>query len=229
MNRLEFFTTELVLAAAATTLPLPPSASFVFVPTDGTWGSSRTGIPGFMELEIWGPGAVSMTNVVLYGARMHALVYADQTVTFTGATNLVTKATHGLLTGDGPLPLSNVGGAMPVELQAQAAAGFYVIKVDANTFKLAATFADSLSGTAIDFTGNGTGTTTISDTADTERISWSTHDGLLGLAEDGAIAIAADVGYSKRVPHSPRVVAYALVGTLDTGNVSASLFPVQGR
>ncbi len=222
------FDVELVaLATAATALALPPGAYGV-VPS--WWNGDRSVVPE-LELEIWAPAALALTNAVLYSASTHPLVYGDQTVTFAATTNLMTKATHGLLTGDGPLFFGNVGGALPPELATDAvvASGVWFIKVDANTGKLALSLADALSGTFIDLTTNGTGTTTISDSANTKRVYWHTHDGLLGLAGDGAISLAAQIGYRKRLPHSPRAVAYALVGTIDTGTLSASLISIQDR
>lgn len=225
MDRLQYLTTGLALASAAASLPVPPSSSFVLVPD--TWGDASSGaIPEF-DLEVWGSTAIAMTNAVMYGGRLQTLVYADQTVTFSAATNKATKATHGLETGDGPVFFATAGGSQPPELV--AGTGYYVIKSDANTFYLAASRALALAGTAIDLSTDGTGTTTISDSSATQRIYWDTHDGLLGLAGDGAIALTANVGYSKRIPHSPRVYAYALVATIDTGTVSAALYPIQSR
>jgi hypothetical protein len=207
------------LATDAAALALPPGAYGVLP----DWWSSREAPPE-LELEIWAPAALALTAAVLYGATTHPLVYADQTVTFSAATNLMTKATHNLKTGDGPFAFATVGGTQPPELV--AGTGYYFIRVDANTGKLATTRANALAGTFIDLTADGTGTTTISDTPTTERVYWQTHDGLLGLAGDGAISLDVQVGYRKRIPHSPRVIAYALVGTISAGTLSALLVPV---
>lgn len=211
------------LAAAASALGLPP-ASYGAVPS--TWNRNGSVVPE-IELEIWSTGTLTLTNAVLYGGRLHPFTYADQTVTGSASTNKLTKAGHGLLTGDGPFDLSNVGGALPGGLSPTVP--IWVIKSDANTFFAALSLEDALSGISIDLSSDGTGTSTISDRADTERVFWETHDGLLGLAEDGSISLTASAGYSKRVPHSPRVVAYALVGTLSAGTVSASIYPIQDR
>ena len=50
------------------------------------------------------------------------------------------------------------------------ATDYWVIRVDANTIKLATTFPLALAGTAIDLTATGTGTNTIVSTADTVHI-----------------------------------------------------------
>lgn len=231
MNRLEYFATKLTLADAAASLPLPPAAAagggMVVVPSDGTWGSAQLGLPTDFELEIWGLEAVALTGAVLYGGRLHELEFDAAEVTFDGTTDVVELVGHGLVTGDGPVFFATAGGAQPAELE--EGTGYYAIKATDDTFKVAASRADALAGTAIDLTGDGTGTTTLSASADTRRVTWSTHDGLLGLAGDGAIDIDVGIGYSKRVPHSPRVFAYALVATLDTGAVSAAITPIGGR
>jgi len=211
------------LAAAAAALGLPP-ASFGIVPA--TWNRSGSVVPE-LELEVWSTGALSVTAAVLYGGRLHPFVYADQTITGSAAANTLTKSAHGLLTGDGPFDLTNAGGALPGGLSPSVP--IWAIKVDANTFKAALSLSDALAGVFIDLTTDGTGTSTIHDRADTQRVYWETHDGLLGLAGDGAFDLTASAGYSKRVPHSPRVVAYALVGTLSTGTVSAAIYPIQDR
>lgn len=106
------------------------------------------------------------------------------------------------------------------------ATDYYVIKTGAGTLKLATSLDNAMLGTAVEFTDDGTGVVYIVDKATTQRVHWQTHDGLLGLAADGAIPLTAQVGYRKRIPHSPRVFAYALVATLDVSNpewVSAAM------
>jgi hypothetical protein len=118
-----------------------------------------------------------------------ALVVADFTFTAEADDEIVTAAAHGLQTGDGPVRISNSGGALPTGLA--AATDYYVIKIDANTFYLAATRAAALAGTNLTFTTDGTGTHTLSDTASTKRMT-TLADGINTDAEDGA-ALAANV------------------------------------
>lgn len=81
------------------------------------------------------------------------------TQTFTAATtDLCTATGHGLKTGD-KVRVSNSGGGLPTGLS--AATTYYVIYVDADTFKLATTDALAVAGTPIDITGAGTGTHSI--------------------------------------------------------------------
>lgn len=216
-------TDAVALATAATALALPPGAYGV-VPD---WWNATAGCVPELELEIWAPAALALTAAVLYSGRLHPLVVADQTTTFSASTNKATHTTHGLKTGDGPLFYTTVGGAQPPELA--DAVGYYAVYDAANTYKIATSRANALAGITIDLSTDGTGTTTASDSADTQRVYWETHDGLLGLAGDGAVSLAVQVGYSKRIPHSPRAIAYALVGTIDTGTLSAAIYPVQDR
>lgn len=104
-----------------------------------------------------------------------ALVVADFVFTADNTTDTCTKVAHGLLTGDGPIRVSNSGGALPSGIV--AATDYWVIKVGADTFKFATTLANALAGTPINLTTDGTGTQTLSDTASTLRSASLTVDG----------------------------------------------------
>lgn len=71
-------------------------------------------------------------------------------------TDQLTIVGHGLLTGAGPAAVRNVGGAHPNPLA--EVTDYWVIRVDANTVKLATSSANALAATAIALTTNGTGT-----------------------------------------------------------------------
>lgn len=78
--------------------------------------------------------------------------------TFTAATTDICTATaHGLETGD----LVRVSSATTLPAGLAAATTYYVIKLSADTFKLASTDALATAGTAIDITDTGTGAHTI--------------------------------------------------------------------
>lgn len=118
-----------------------------------------------------------------------ALVYADRVFTAEADTEILTTINaHSLETGDGPLQVSNAGGALPNGLTALT--DYYVIRIDARNFYLATTRANALAGTKVSFTTDGTGTQTISDTASTTRLAGandvklasSTTDTLAGIA-----------------------------------------------
>lgn len=90
-----------------------------------------------------------------------------QTISDTAETRRVVA--HGLRTGDGPLRVSNAGGALPTGLV--AATDYWVIRTGTYTFKLASTLALALAGTGLALTTDGTGVQTIADTASTKRPS----------------------------------------------------------
>lgn len=80
-------------------------------------------------------------------------------LTITAVDNTVDQLTipsHGLVTGDGVACVLNLGGVLPAPLAATD--DVWVIRVDANTVKLATSSANALLGTAINLTTNGSGT-----------------------------------------------------------------------
>lgn len=103
-----------------------------------------------------------LTNVAGFGNIWEYPDFPTNTAagsTFTAATtDICTDAAHGFLTGSA-VRVSNSGGALPTGLS--AATTYYVIKLDADTFKLATSRANAVAGTAIDISGTGSGTQTI--------------------------------------------------------------------
>ncbi len=83
-------------------------------------------------------------------------------------TETYTAAGHGLLTGDGPVRLTTTG-TLPGNLT--LATDYWVIRITADTFKLASSFPNAMNATpvAIDISSNGTGTHSVEDTAETLR------------------------------------------------------------
>lgn len=94
-----------------------------------------------------------------YTAAFSPLSFNNFTFTADSTTDHLTATAHGLNTGDGPVQVSNSGGALPAGLA--AATNYWVIKIDANTFELATSLSNALAGTQIDITSNGTGTQTL--------------------------------------------------------------------
>lgn len=81
------------------------------------------------------------------------------TFTADSGTDALTITAHGLLTGDGPAAVRNVGGALPAATPALGPLlDRWIIRVDANTIKLAESSSLALAGTPINITSNGTGT-----------------------------------------------------------------------
>lgn len=85
------------------------------------------------------------------------------TFTANSVNDQCTATAHGLNTGDGPVQVSNSGGALPAGLS--AATNYWIIKIDANTFEFSTSLANALLGTQIDLTTNGTGTQTLTPQA----------------------------------------------------------------
>jgi hypothetical protein len=93
-----------------------------------------------------------------YATLYAAITKSKGAVTFTNGTELCNLNSHGLATGD-CIEFTNAGGALPAELTANT--NYFVIYNNANSFKVAATLALAIAGTAINITDDGTGTHTL--------------------------------------------------------------------
>lgn len=225
MNRLVPTTDAAAVAGAAAVFALampPAAATHAFVPN--SWTAIDSVVPAF-DLEVWANGTLTLTLAELFGGVLHPLVVADDTFTTTHAADTLTAASHGLLTGDGPIRVSS-DDTLPDGLTADT--DYWIIYVDANTVKLAASLALALAGTAVTFDDDGTGNHTLADVASTSRVHWHSH-GLLG---SGTIALTNQLAYTVRCEHRPGVVAYGVKATFSTEDpeaVSFRLLPVQER
>lgn len=85
-----------------------------------------------------------------------------KTFTANSGTSVFTATAHGFLTGL-KLQVSNSGGALPSGLS--AVTDYFVIAIDANTFKLAISLVNAKAGTNLTISTNGTGTQTATPTA----------------------------------------------------------------
>jgi hypothetical protein len=193
--------------------------------------------PPFVEFEFTGSTTIAVTAASLRVGVLDTCTVASDTFTTTHAAETFTQSAHGFLTGDGPIRLTNSGGALPTGTAVDT--DYYVIVDDANTFKLATTRANAVAGTNITISSDGTGTHTYagytSGNTTFQRIQWlqvnmgeygSGTGGLLGVAGAGAIALTTATGYTQRIRHTPRAFAYALVATVDTGTVTVKVRPV---
>lgn len=106
------------------------------------------------------------------------------------ANDTFTITAHGYLTGT-KLRLTT-SGTLPSPLL--TATDYYVIKVDADTIKLATSAANATAGTAIDLTDVGTGTTTFTpNTISGASVRlWKSNDGTNWDTEGSATNITAD-------------------------------------
>jgi hypothetical protein len=139
----------------------------------------------------------------------------------TNATNTINEAAHGLSTGDGPVQLTTTG-TLPAGLSLLT--DYWIIVTGAGTFKLAASLADALAGTAVSFSDDGTGTHTYTGNSP-NLVSWYSL-GLLGHNADGAITLTARQAYAVRVDHASERVLYSVKGTLSASTVDITLTPV---
>lgn len=76
--------------------------------------------------------------------------------TANATSNTITIAGHGLTTGDGPIAVRTVGGVLPAPLVAQT--DYWVIRVDANTLRLATSTGHANAGSFIYLATAGSGT-----------------------------------------------------------------------
>lgn len=182
------------------------------------------------DLFLYSDADEDLTSPKLYGIFPRPLTFSDSTFTTTHAAETIQDTGHGLLTGDGPVRLSNSGGALPAGFEEDT--DYWVIKVDNDNLKLASSQANALAGTAVAITDDGTGTHTMSDYVSpvnpddrTERLYWA----LLGaLNDDTTINVNAQEAYVERVQHDPLFKYYAVVaGATNTETITAVLVPVE--
>lgn len=114
--------------------------------------------------------------------------------TAANATEIFTKAAHGMLLGL-KVQVSNAGGALPAGLV--AVTDYFVIPIDTNTFYLATTLNNAVAGTHLSITTDGTGTQTITPTA------------LAGLTQKHSVSLTGE---------ADEYVDLAAAAALATGN-----------
>lgn len=131
-------------------------------------------------------GDISTTGALTVGAQL--LSFTDFTFTADSSTDQLAATAHGLHTGDGPVHVSNVGGALPSPLV--AGVDYYAILVDTGHLQLAASRDCAIEGLPIDLLSNGTGTQTLQHQAGTTRITDTTVSRTLSV---GGAATLHDV------------------------------------
>jgi len=124
-------------------------------------GQAINALVGTTAIKITKPATAKQGILVLKCETDDFLVrIGDQIAkTFTAATSDIATATgHSYVTGDGPFHLTT-SDTLPAGLA--LATDYFIIGIDANTFKFATSFVNAQSGTAVDVTDTGTGTHTI--------------------------------------------------------------------
>lgn len=215
-----------VAAAQASLAFPPPAASGAVIMVPSAWTSSEVGgagvVPEF-DLDIWSTGSLTLTVAELMAGRLRALTIAAFDVTsVTHGSETFTKVAHGMLTGDGPVQLTNAGGALPAGTAVLT--DYWIIKGTDDTFFLADSLALALAGTKHLITGDGTGTHTVTGASGCSRVYFHSHGTL-----PASIPLTNQRAITRRCDHRPGVVCYALVGTLSAGTVLYSITPVQER
>ena len=214
-------TASISIAAAVAALAFPP-VTVAMVPA--SWATGAGVAPQF-DLDIWSTGTLTLTAAELFAGRLRARTVTTTAITsVANATEVLTLVAHGLLTGDGPLRLTNAGGGLPAGLA--TGVDYWAIRLDADTFKLAASLADALAATpvVVGFTTDGTGTHSFVGGATCSRVYFHSA-GLL----TASISLTNQRAYTRRCKHRPGAICYALTGTLSTGTLSSAITPVVER
>jgi hypothetical protein len=104
------------------------------------------------------------TDVVIHYNKKHRPLVLTQTVTFTAATtDIVTLGSDmGFMQVDGPVTLTNSGGALPAGLSTST--NYWMSKLSTTTCYLCASKGAAMEATTVDVTDTGTGTHTINHT-----------------------------------------------------------------
>lgn len=141
-----------------------------------------------------------------------------------GGTNTLGAVAHAKLTGDGAVNVQS-SGAIPTGLAALTS--YWLIKDDADTLRVAASFEDAMLGVAVPFSTVGSGVVKVVAVAATQRVHWHSH-GLLGPAGDGAISLDAQLADWSTHEHRARAIGYSIKATFGAGggDVSAAIYPV---
>ena len=138
-------------------------------PTDGSSSETGTGgsiVLGASDNESSGDSAVAgpvkpfgITNRVIAGATDHTIATTDVDTT----NDTVTITSHGYVTGQ-KLTYDDAGGTTLGGLADDTE--YWVIREDANTIKLASSYANAIAGTAITLTGTGNASQTLTHSND---------------------------------------------------------------
>ena len=139
-----------------------PKAMFMLVGTHPWQDNPDPLIPTTLDGQLKAYAVANPSQVIFADIRRYWPNYARMAsaipLVVTSATDLVTATSHGFSTAE-TVTVSNTGGALPSPLA--AATTYYVIRISADTFKLATSYANAIAGTAIDITTTGTGTNSL--------------------------------------------------------------------
>lgn len=220
-----------------------PATSVVWAPQDKPLGSPRPAAPAVVLH--W--SSENDVGEFWVDTENDALTFDDKTVTAVSAVaDTLTIAGHGLENADGPVRVASTG-TLPGGLAADT--DYWVIRVDANTIKLAATFVATGGEqplgaanpkTPVDITSAGSGTITVSDTAETvsagaevthlargmvEAVCTMECHATSGVDLDAAVAILRRLRGRQTLPSAQEILSDANVGLTSVERARA----VRGR
>jgi hypothetical protein len=127
---------------------LPPTQRYLIAAVAATAGETYA-------LDVKGDGVTTTTVSVT--------LLEDIALTPTHGTDLFTLAAHGMATGDGPYRLTTTLADLPLNLLVDT--DYWIIKLTADTFQLASSYANAIAETEVTFDDNGTGVHTLNRTA----------------------------------------------------------------
>lgn len=151
--------------------------------------------------------AVNGTAQTAHKLKVGGMNFSFPSFVFTAssATDKLTFTDHGLKTGDGPVQVSNSGGALPTGLSAST--NYWVITVDTSNIKLATSYLNAIAVPAIDLTSDGSGTNTLAATANTVAPADCEVTG--GLTVDGAATVSGSASVTGLITASAGLTAAA--------------------
>lgn len=221
-TRLHHVGDDALVSLGTGTVGVFPPIRFGSVPQ--SWTAPHGDVPEF-ELDLTATGAVSVTDVKLYGGTESALTIVAIETTGEADDDTLNATGHGLYTGDGPFFIVNDGGALPDGIVSGVL--YYVIRVDADTLRLAITRELAGAGIYVELDSDGTGTQNVTSIEGvTKKIVW--HQLAVVTA---ALELASNrEGFSIRENHSPRVGYYGLVWSDTAANpLTATIAPIEDR
>lgn len=198
------------------------------------WGNQQAPRPAqpaiIMHLQFQNDGGMPWID-----PEVSYLTFSDVVVTGVDAgANTLTKVAHGLLTGTGPVRLT--GADLPLGLAIDT--DYWVIRVDADTFKLANSFLNAMAATPVpvDFTDAGSGVITLVDTDTTllagSELSYKQRSVLrailtleaytsVGVGLDMATATLWRIQSKRLLPSKIAILEAANIGISDFGRIKS--------
>lgn len=162
-------------------------------------------------------GAEVVAGAITIGGQ--PLTISAKTFTANNTNHTFTSTAHTLETGDGPVRVTNTGGALPAGLT--AITDYWVIRLTADTFKLATSFALAIAGSNVLISTNGTGTQTLASTAGTTRATDATVSRSLAVGGNTTVGGTLAVTGGATVASATVIGGQTVGGTLGvTGNTT---------